>query len=134
MEEIKQDTRESARAQDLEGPVLITASAARMLQKIRRDNEIDEAIPLRIFLAGVACSGPQFGLGFDENSRQGDQEFASAGIQLIVDPHSLQYLSGATVEYVKANGREGFRIHNPELMMGCGDTDPGAGGGCPGCG
>jgi iron-sulfur cluster assembly protein len=85
----------------------------------------------------MACSGPQFGLGFDENIREGDQQFDSAGIRLIVDPHSLEYLRGATVEYVKLDGSEGFRIHNPEFMMGCGDADPSggaAGSGCPGCG
>jgi iron-sulfur cluster insertion protein len=137
MEELRRETTETANSEEMDAPILVTETAARMLQRIRGENGIDESIPLRVFLAGMACSGPQFGLGFDENARAGDQEFTAAGIRLIVDPQSLEYLSGATVDYVKLEGREGFRIHNPDLVMGCGGAEPSAGSGvsgCPGCG
>ncbi len=115
----------------------ISEAACRMLLEIRRQKEIDEAVPLRIFVAGMACSGPQFGLGFDERELEGDIRFDLEGIRMVVDPHTIELLSGASIDYVQVNGRSGFRIHNPSLAAGCGanpSSAEGSGAACPGCG
>jgi iron-sulfur cluster assembly accessory protein len=115
----------------------ISEAACRMLLEIRRQNEIDAAVPLRIFVAGMACSGPQFGLGFDEREREGDMRFDLEGIRLVVDSYAIELLSGASIDYVQVNGKSGFRIHNPTLASGCGATSSGvegSGAACPGCG
>lgn len=115
----------------------ISEAACRMLLEIRRQKEIDEAVPLRIFVAGMACSGPQFGLGFDERELEGDIRFDLEGIRMVVDPHTIELLSEASIDYVQVNGRSGFRIHNPSLAAGCSANPSGAegsGAACPGCG
>jgi iron-sulfur cluster assembly accessory protein len=118
-------------------PLTISESARRMLLNIRGENEIDANIPLRVFVTGMACSGPQFGLGFDERAREGDLRFDLDGIQMVVDPYSIELLSGASIDYVEVDDRSGFRIHNPHLPTGCGarsSAAENAGGSCAGCG
>lgn len=120
-----------------ETTLTISEIARQMLLDIRGENEIDEAIPLRVFVAGMGCSGPQFGLGFDERDLEGDRRFDLGGIQMVVDPYAAEMLSGASIDYVQVNGQSGFRIHNPNFASGCGaDSSEAAASGtsCPGCG
>jgi iron-sulfur cluster insertion protein len=59
-----------------------------------------EGKTLRVFIQGGGCSGFQYGFTFDEVQND-DTVVESAGIKVLVDPMSAQYLSGATVDFVE---------------------------------
>ncbi len=75
---------------------------------------------LRVFVQGGGCSGLQYGFEFDEQVQDGDACVENQGVKLIVDPMSVQYLSGAEIDY--REGLEGaqFVIRNPNATTTCG--------------
>jgi iron-sulfur cluster assembly accessory protein len=75
---------------------------------------------LRVFVAGGGCSGLQYGMTFDNESRDGDTAFQAHGLQIMIDPISYRYLKGATIDYVDSLMGGGFKIENPNAVSGCG--------------
>jgi iron-sulfur cluster assembly protein len=69
---------------------------------------------LRVWVAGLGCSGYRYGMGIDEKQpEEGDQIFESHGIRVVVDPQSLSYMDGSTVNWVDEQDNSGFAIDNP---------------------
>ena len=62
----------------------------------------------------------QYGMSIESDVRELDEVFECEGIKLIVDPNSLMYLSGATVDYVDNMMGGGFAIENPNAVSSCG--------------
>ena len=58
-------------------------------------------IGLRVGVRGGGCSGFQYALALDEK-RDDDHVFDTAGIRVLVDPASLQYVDGSTVDYTES--------------------------------
>ena len=96
-------------------------------------------VALRVWVAGGGCSGLSYGMALDDNApEEGDSIFEQGGIKLFVDPLSLSYMEGATVDYVDESLGGGFKIENPNAASscGCGSSFKAEGGGCGsgGCG
>ncbi len=69
---------------------------------------------LRVWVAGLGCSGYRYGMGIDEKEpEEGDQIFESNGIRVVVDPQSLSCMDGSTVNWVDEPENSGFAIENP---------------------
>lgn len=75
---------------------------------------------LRVYVSGGGCSGFQYGFAFEQNAQEDDACVLKSGVTLLVDPISLQYLSGAAIDY--EDGLEGARfvIRNPNATSTCG--------------
>ena len=55
----------------------------------------------------------EYGMGFDDKG-EGDTQFESAGVKLLVSPGSVELLTGATLDYVELNpGEWRFIFINP---------------------
>ena len=120
-------------------PVSLTTEAADMVKDLVAQQERDD-LALRVYVAGGGCSGLQYGMALDENIEQDDVVFESLGVKMVVDPVSLRYIAGSTVEYVTSGMGGGFKVNNPNATGGCGcgssfSTEEGEGSGCgSGCG
>ncbi len=97
---------------------------------------------LRVWVAGGGCSGLSYGMALDDGEVDAtDQTFDQDGVQIRIDAMSLQYMDGASVDYVD-EGLGGFKIENPNATSGCGcgssfsteDSAGSSGGGCGSCG
>lgn len=75
---------------------------------------------LRVFVTGGGCSGLQYGMAFQEAPEAGDTVVNSDGIRLLMDPTSLMYLRGASIDYVDSLIGGGFQIDNPNAASSCG--------------
>lgn len=75
---------------------------------------------LRVFVAGGGCSGLQYGMALEAEPRPYDHVFDNGGVKLFVDPTSMMYLTGATVDYEDSLMGGGFRIENPNAVSSCG--------------
>lgn len=74
---------------------------------------------LRLFVDNGGCSGMQYGMSFDERKAD-DAEFASEGVEILVDPKSLTHLDGSTVDFDDGLHGKGFEIKNPNARSTCG--------------
>jgi iron-sulfur cluster insertion protein len=99
--------------------LVFTDAAARKVQQLIQE-EGNPALKLRVFVTGGGCSGFQYGFTFDEKLEEGDTSVVNAGVTLLVDPMSFQYLAGAEIDY--SEGLEGaqFVIRNPNAATTCG--------------
>lgn len=119
--------------------VLLTQPAVNAVRNIMVEKNL-QGYALRLFISGGGCSGYQYGLAFDNNTREDDLIIETEGIKLIVDEVSIKYLQGATVDYVDGITASGFKISNPnaESTCGCGQSfnsaDGGSSSSCGGCG
>jgi len=75
---------------------------------------------LRLQVKGGGCSGFQYDLYFDEKATDMDQVLESRGVQLFVDPLSVQYLEETEIDYVEGLHGAGFKFNNPNVKGTCG--------------
>ncbi len=103
----------------LPDPLVFTDSAAFKVKQLITEEE-NEALMLRVFISGGGCSGFQYGFTFDETVSDGDTVVEKEGVRLLIDPMSIQYLTGAEIDY--SEGLEGaqFVIRNPNAQTTCG--------------
>ena len=77
-------------------------------------------LKLRIFVSGGGCSGFQYGFTFDENQNDDDFIVDQDEVSLLVDAHSMQYLTGSIISYDTSLMTSGFNIKNPAATSTCG--------------
>jgi len=105
---------------DVEEPVLqVTPDALKVISRLLVEREIPD-YALRVFVTGGGCSGLQYGMAFEENPSEHDSVVQINDVRLLVDPTSLMYLRGATIDFVDSLVGGGFRIDNPNSAGGCG--------------
>ncbi len=98
--------------------VFTDAAAGKVGELIRE--EANPNLKLRVFVSGGGCSGFQYGFTFDEKVEDGDFCVENAGVQLLVDPMSAQYLMGAEIDYKEDLQGAQFVIRNPNAKTTCG--------------
>ena len=96
----------------------VTESAAAKIKQLMAEEE--DVNVLRVAIQGGGCSGFQYDLYFDEKPTDMDQVVESHGIQLFVDPLSLQYLENTQIDYVEGLHGAGFKFNNPNVKSTCG--------------
>lgn len=78
------------------------------------------SLKLRVFVAGGGCSGFQYGFTFEELQEDDDLMIQGMDVTVLVDPMSLQYLTGAQIDYQEKLEGSQFVIHNPNVTSTCG--------------
>jgi iron-sulfur cluster insertion protein len=84
------------------------------------EQEGNSALKLRVYISGGGCSGFQYGFTFDDSLQDGDTEIEKRGVTLLVDPMSVQYLTGAEIDYKEDLSGAQFIIRNPNASTTCG--------------
>ena len=100
--------------------VTMTETAAEKLGAIMEQKGMRDTHALRVFVKGGGCGGMQYGMTFDEDTRDGDQVYEFHGLRVIVDNTSLFYVDGASIDYVDNLMGGGFHIENPQAVSSCG--------------
>ena len=73
-----------------------------------------------MYITGGGCSGFQYGFTFDDQVNEGDMTSEKQGVGLVVDPMSLQYLVGGSVDYTEGLEGSRFIVNNPNAKSTCG--------------
>jgi|SRR5579862_29448 len=113
------ETQPTHSAADTE-PVLSITEAAAEMAKAAKQREGRAEAALRVAVVGGGCSGFQYNLGFDDAARPDDVVLEQHGVRVLVDPTSLQYLRGTTIDYVHGLHGAGFKFINPNADRTCG--------------
>jgi len=100
-------------------PLLFTDEAAAKVKSLIEEEDND-ALMLRVFVSGGGCSGFQYGFTFDESITDGDTVIEKAGVKLLIDPMSFQYLVGGEIDYTEGLEGAQFVIRNPNATTTCG--------------
>ncbi len=100
--------------------VTLTPYAVEMVKKVRAREGLSDRHALRVAVVGGGCSGFSYQLDFDDQSQDGDLVVDCDGVQVRVDPTSVQYVSGLEIDYVSSLHGGGFKFSNPNASQTCG--------------
>ncbi len=90
---------------------LTAAAAARIREQLP---ESEKGVALRLAVRALEDGGFQYAMGFDSESREGDQRFRSREIPVVVGADSLALARGMTVDFVELEpGEKRFIFLNP---------------------
>ena len=109
----------SAAMPEMPTPLMFTDNAAKKVKQLIEE-EKNPGLMLRVFVSGGGCSGFQYGFTFEENANEDDTRVEKAGVTLLIDPLSFQYLVGAEIDYQEGIQGSQFVIKNPNAKTTCG--------------
>lgn len=93
----------------------LTPAAAGAVRDILTERKLD-GYALRVYVASGGCCGVNFGMALDNNFRDQDTSFEADGVKVVVDEVSIDYLRGATVDFVNdPKLGAGFAVSNPNI-------------------
>ncbi len=95
--------------------ITITESAKTKIADILAE-ENNPTLRIRAFVQGGGCSGFQYGFTLDEDINEDD--FDIDGV--LVDSMSMQYMTGAVIDYKEDTMGSNFSISNPNAQTTCG--------------
>lgn len=98
--------------------ITLTPRAAKQVRTMHADLNAAEK-RLRVLVESGGCSGFQYGMSFDV-AKPDDTQLESEGVALIIDPTSLAYLSGSSIDFDDGLHGKGFEIKNPNAQSTCG--------------
>jgi iron-sulfur cluster assembly accessory protein len=99
----------------------VTENAAEEIKKFfAGEEDLTDSAGLRVRVVPGGCSGFQYSLNIEEESKSGDFIVEKHGIKLFVDMFSAQYLNGITIDYTSNMMGSGFTFENPNATGGCG--------------
>jgi iron-sulfur cluster assembly accessory protein len=109
--------------------ISLSIAASDAIQNILTERNL-EGYALRVYVAGGGCSGVNFGMALDNNIRDVDTTFEVNGVMVVVDEVSIDYLRGATIDFVNDPVRgAGFAVDSPNLKS-LGEEACACGGSC----
>jgi iron-sulfur cluster assembly protein len=103
--------------------VALTMTAAAAVE-VRKFMDMEKVSPevggLRVAVQPGGCSGFKYSLLIEDKPADDDTVVTQEGFKVFVDPFSMQYLSGVTIDYVSSMQGSGFTFKNPNASGGCG--------------
>ena len=143
------DTTEEAAIGQVESEeISLTPGARDHFSKLLAERNVPDH-GLRVFVSGGGCSGMQYGMAMEAEPREFDTIVEKDGLKVFIDPTSLMYMRGASIDFSSDLMGGGFSIDNPQAVASCGcghsfrtteesapEPTAAAGGGCgsAGCG
>jgi iron-sulfur cluster assembly accessory protein len=103
---------------DMSTNVTVSASAARKIGEIL-EKESAGAM-LRVSVEGGGCSGFQYKFDIERSKADDDVVIQQDGATVLIDPVSLNFMSGAEIDFVDDLIGASFRINNPKATASCG--------------
>jgi iron-sulfur cluster assembly accessory protein len=96
--------------------ISLSTAATDAIKNILTERSL-EGYALRVYVAGGGCCGVNFGMALDNNIREVDTTFEANGVQVVVDEVSIDYLRGATIDFVNDPVRgAGFAVDSPSAQ------------------
>jgi iron-sulfur cluster assembly accessory protein len=93
--------------------ISLTTAASDAIKNILTERNL-EGYALRVYVAGGGCCGVNFGMALDNNIRDVDSTFEANGVKVVVDEVSIDYLRGASIDFVNDPVRgAGFAVDSP---------------------
>lgn len=102
--------------------IQLTENAAKQIkaQLARRGR----GLGLRVGVKTIGCSGYAYTYDYADEVRPDDQVFEAHDARIVIDARSLEFLQGATLDFVKEGLKQVFKFQNPNVdaTCGCGES------------
>mgnify|MGYP006265788229 FL=1 len=96
----------------------VTERAAKRIRTILASEP--EGSKLRVSVSGGGCSGFQYGFAVETSDAVDDIRVERDGAVVLIDPTSLPFLEGSTLDFVDDLMGQSFRVENPNATASCG--------------
>lgn len=100
--------------------VMTPAATVEVKKFMAAENVGPEVGGLRVSVQPGGCSGFKYSLLIEDKPADDDTIVDQDGFKVFLDPFSMQYVSGVTVDYVTSMQGSGFTFKNPNATGGCG--------------
>jgi iron-sulfur cluster assembly protein len=97
---------------------LTDAAVQQIKRLLARDKR--EGHGLRVSISDGGCSGFSYKLDFEKEEKSGDVVLRFAGLNVYVDPRSIEYLKGTVIDFTSGLYGGGFKFSNPNATGTCG--------------
>lgn len=98
--------------------LLMSKEAAEfVIQLCEKQNKKGHGLKIEVVPGG--CAGFQYYMDFQENGDEGDHTFEFHGVQLFINPESLEFIKGSSIEFVQSLEQTGLKINNPNITRQC---------------
>ncbi len=114
-EKFRQEFEKQASGKDVQ----LTERAAKQVRKIKKDENLDAELYLRVAVEGGGCSGLSYKLGFDIRTDE-DVIVNTQGLEVVVKSDHMLYLDGVVIDYPDGLDARGFTFDNPNASEACG--------------
>ena len=102
--------------------IVVTEAAAQEIAKQRAKRGTPNA-RIRVGVRGGGCTGFTYVFEWADEAKPTDTEFSGpegTGVAIVVDPKSLVFLGGMTLDFVRGMMGHGFKFNNPNAKGSCG--------------
>lgn len=97
----------------------LTPTAQAQIDRLIKQED-DNNLRLRMYVQGGGCSGFSYGFEITDEKSDDDWEIPVISTSVLIDPISMQYLEGITVDYKDDINGARFAIQNPKAASTCG--------------
>ena len=97
----------------------VSDAAVSQIQQLM-DSKDQDGLKFRVHIQGGGCSGFQYGFQLDEQMLEDDIVLNFGGVEVLVDPLSMQYLEDAEVDFKNDLQGSRFFVNNPNAATTCG--------------
>jgi iron-sulfur cluster assembly accessory protein len=98
--------------------ITVTQRAAQRIGEILRQEP--NGTMLRVSVEGGGCSGFQYKFDTERAQAADDIMIERDGARVLIDPVSVNYMTGAEIDFVDDLIGSAFRINNPQATASCG--------------
>ncbi|AXK83885.1 iron-sulfur cluster insertion protein ErpA [Pseudolabrys taiwanensis] len=98
--------------------VTVSERAAKRIGEILKAEP--EGTMLRVSVEGGGCSGFQYKFDMDRAKADDDLVIARDGAVVLIDPVSVNFMSGSEIDFVEDLIGASFKIKNPNATASCG--------------
>ena len=88
-------------------------------QFIKKTQETDND-SIRVGITGGGCGGYEYIIDYADSVHDDDHILDFGKFLIVVDPTSIPYLDGSTLDYVTQGLSSEFKFANPNVAMACG--------------
>ena len=100
--------------------ITVSENAKEYIARLLADEHKQPGTFVRVGIKAGGCSGLEYQMDFDTQSKAGDQVFEDKGIKVVVDMKSLLYLYGTELDYTGGLDGKGLFFNNPNATRTCG--------------
>ncbi len=99
--------------------VTLTDKAASKVKALL-EKESKQDYGLRVGVTTGGCSSYTYDIGLEKEPKKDDLVIEEKGVKVFINPASISFMKGSTVDYKDTLSNAGFKINNPNVKTSCG--------------
>ena len=99
--------------------VTLTEKAASKVKSLL-EKENKQGYGLRVGVTPGGCSSYMYDIGLEKAPKENDIVIEEKGVKLFINPESIAFMKGSTVDYIDSLTNAGFKVNNPNVKTTCG--------------